>query len=394
MSLVLTDPVRPAASRRSTSAAFQIDVSADWGAAVAEWSTMADEGRALPFQQTPWLDSWYQAFAPAVDVKPLIVTVRDRQTNKLALALPLVTRSEGRMRIAEFADLNLTDYNAPVLGTAAPRDPETAQALWDTLCRSLDGIDLIRLKKMPVVIGDQPNPLALISSMYPCQLNGNLVVTGDDFDAYRHSLGRTVRKELERSWRVFSRHPGATFRVISDVTEALRLLTVMEAQQSTRMNDLGQRYILNEETPAAFYRNLITAGLREGFATMTALSCGDEVVAALLGVGTGQRYIMIRITNAGGQWSNSSPGRLIIERTMAHLHAEGVRHFDFSIGNYAYKRRFGVTPFALVDKTAALSWRGSPSVMRESAIQWLRRHPALDTRLRRALGQQQHPGEE
>ena len=41
---------------------------------------------------------------------------------------------------------------------------------------------------------------------------------------------------------------------------------------------------------------------------------------------------MVRISNAGDKWSNCSPGRLIIERTMAALHRDGVREFDFSFG--------------------------------------------------------------
>ena len=45
---------------------------------------------------------------------------------------------------------------------------------------------------------------------------------------------------------------------------------------------------------------------------------------------------------------------------MAALHQDGVRQFDLSIGNYAYKRRFGVAPLALAEITAALSWRGLP----------------------------------
>ena len=35
------------------------------------------------------------------------------------------------------------------------------------------------------------------------------------------------------------------------------------------------------------------------------------------------------------------PGLLVTERTMAALHAEGVRRFDLSIGNQDYQRRFG-----------------------------------------------------
>ena len=68
----------------------------------------------------------------------------------------------------------------------------------------------------------------------------------------------------------------------------------------------------------------------------------------------------MRVSNAGEKWSHCSPGRLIIDRTIAALHKEGVREFDFSVGDYDYKRRFGATQFALVDIGAALSWRGWP----------------------------------
>jgi CelD/BcsL family acetyltransferase involved in cellulose biosynthesis len=119
---------------------------------------------------------------------------------------------------------------------------------------------------------------------------------------------------------------------------------------------------------------------------MSALTSGEEVVATLLGVRCGSRYVMVRISNAGDKWSNCSPGRLIIERTMAALHKDGVREFDFSVGNYAYKRRFGVTPLPLVDVTASLSWRGIPYVLRDRAARELRRHPRLAALVGRALG--------
>ena len=53
----------------------------------------------------------------------------------------------------EPADLDLTDYNAPMLGPAAPRDAKAARAMWkdlrDALRRLPGGADLIRLRKMP-----------------------------------------------------------------------------------------------------------------------------------------------------------------------------------------------------------------------------------------------------
>ncbi|WP_130581443.1 GNAT family N-acetyltransferase, partial [Bradyrhizobium sp. Leo170] len=248
------------------------------------------------------------------------------------------------------------------------------------------GADLIRLRKVAPDLDGRPNPLALLDGAAVCPVNGNLVTTGDDYDAWRHTLERTVRKELERSWRVFTRDPAASFTIAADSDEALRILATTEAQQSSRMQSLGVNFILNDENCAAFYRSLVRNGVASGYAIVSALTVGEEVAATLLGVRNGSRYVMIRISNAGDKWSNCSPGRLIIERTMAALHKQGVREFDFSIGNYAYKRRFGVKRLPLLDISAALSWRGLPRALRDRAAQELRRYPKLATYLKRALG--------
>jgi CelD/BcsL family acetyltransferase involved in cellulose biosynthesis len=294
------------------------------------------------------------------------------------------------MRIVEFADLDLTDYNAAILGSAAPRDARTARALWRDLRAALrkmpGGADLIRLRKVPAELDGRPNPLALLGDAGPCAANGNVVITGDDYDGWRHTLEKTVRKELERSWRVFTRDPAAGFSLVTDHHEALRILSATELQQRMRMQSLGVNFVLNDETCAAFYRNLVSDGVGSGYAVVSALTVGDEVVATLLGIRSGARYVMIRISNAGDKWSNCSPGRLIIERTMAALHKNGVREFDFSIGNYAYKRRFGVTRLPLVDVSAALSWRGLPHALRDRAARELRHYPRLSAYLKRALG--------
>ncbi|WP_249144610.1 GNAT family N-acetyltransferase [Bradyrhizobium lablabi] len=304
--------------------------------------------------------------------------------------LPLIRRRQGGIRVIEFADLELTDYNAPLLGPAAPRDAVAARRLWRELRRALrksdGGADLIRLRKVPARLDGRANPLALLDEAAPCPLNGNPVFTGEDYDAWRYTLEKTVRKELERSWRVFTRDPSVAFRIAADADEALKILSATEAQQDSRMQSLGLNFILNDEHCAAFYRGLVRDGTASGYAVVTALTAGEEVVATLLGIRIGARYVMIRISNAGDKWSNCSPGRLIIERTMAALHKDGVREFDFSVGNYAYKRRFGPVRMPLVDLSAALAWRGWPYALRDRAARALRRYPKLTARLKQALG--------
>ena len=71
---------------------------------------------------------------------------------------------------------------------------------------------------------------------------------------------------------------------------------------------------------------------------------------------------------------------------MTALHQDGVRKFDLSVGNYAFKRRFGAVPLPLTDVSMALGWRGIPYVLRDRTAQRLRRYPWLAAKVGRALG--------
>jgi CelD/BcsL family acetyltransferase involved in cellulose biosynthesis len=387
MTVLTAEAGRPETREIDRAVGFRVEFVRDWGQACARCGDV----RALtPFQDRRWLDAWYRAFAGFHDIEPLIAIVSDAATSEQVALFPLVRRARRGIRIVEFADYNLTDYNAPLLHATALRDAAAVRRMWRDLLAALKrlpgGADLVRLRKMPFELDGRPNPLTLLPATSASFLNANVVTIGDDFDAYRRSLERTVRKELERSWRVFTRHPGAAFRIATGHDEALRVLSAMETQQDARMRHLGLKFMLNDETCAAFYRGLVSDNLESGYAVLTALTVGEEVVATLLGVRSGSSYVMVRISNAGDNWSNCSPGRLIIERTMAALHGDGVRHFDFSIGNYAYKRRFGVVPVALAELTVALSWRGWPFALRDRAARVLHRYPKLATRVTRALG--------
>ena len=135
-----------------------------------------------------------------------------------------------------------------------------------------------------------------------------------------------------------------------------------------------------------FHRDLIANGIAEGFAVVSSLKCDEATVATVLGIRQQKTFVFLRISNAGRRWSHCSPSRLIVERTMAALHQDGVRTFDLSVGNYAFKRRFGAVPLPLTDVSIALGWRGMPYALRDHSAQRLRRYPWLAERVGRALG--------
>ncbi len=370
-----TDAIAPSALGRS-SVGYIVDVADDWRP-VAEWG----QGAGTVFQNPLWLSTWFGTLNGRQGVSPLLVTVR-APDGTLALRLPLVLRRMGRRRAIEFADLDLTDFNAPLLGPAAPTGPSEARALWRAVRRALPPADFIRLTKLPTRLGTRPNPLAMLPGAQASNVNGNLLRIGNDYDGWRRTLEKTVRKELERSWRVFTRDPDARFEMVRDLDRARVILTAMEQQQSDRLRTKGEAYALDDPDFADFYRALVENGLSNGYTMLSALTAGDEVVATLLGVRDAHGLVMVRISNAGGRWINCSPGRLVIERTLRELHAEGCRVFDFSIGNYDYKRRFGVEAVELVNVVQPLRIGGWPVFVRSLISRELRRHPRLEQKVR------------
>ncbi len=360
---------------------FGVELVHDWKQAASRW---VDAGHGTAFQHPHWLAAWYGAFD---DASPLIAIIRDSATDRPMALIPLIRRVRHGVRVVEFADLDLTDYNAPFLAFGGSRDAPDGRALCRALVAALrqlpEHVDLVRLRKMPAVVDGKPNPLVSLGRPGSCSLNGNLIEVGEDFEVYRASI---KRMQLARSWRVFSRNAGAAFRIIGDVDEALAVLDTTDKQQQERMQQLGLPFNLNDGTCSKFYRDLVRRGLAEGYVIVSALTCGKEIVATVLGIRQANNFVFLRISNAGKKWSSCSPSRLIIERTMAALHRDGVRNFDLSIGNYAFKRRFGAAPLPLTDVSVALGWRGIPYALRDRAAQQLRQFPWLAEQVGRLRG--------
>ena len=305
------------------------------------------------------------------EVEPLIAIITDAVTGEQAALLPLIRRRQNGIRIVEFADLDLDRLQR---AAARPCGSARCQGGAHAVAQSARGAapHARRRRSHPPAQARRrsrrPAQPVCACSMMPGRARS---MATSSPPARITTPGATRWKgPCARNWSgagacspAMPPQPSGSPRIMM---RRCKILSTTEAQQGTRMQNLGLNFILNDATCAAFYRNLVRDGVGNGYALVSVLMAGEEVVATLLGIRNGSRYVMIRISNAGEKWSNCSPGRLIIERTMAALHSDGVREFDFSIGNYAYKRRFGVKPLPLVDLSAALSWRGLPYALARS----------------------------
>lgn len=353
---------------------YVVDIDTSLEPFLERWVALATDD-VSPFHAQPWLRAWYATLGNSAGFQPLLVGVRSADTGADVMLLPLSTWHRAGLSFVGFADASVVDYTSPLVSVAWAGDIDQtnsaavkhcAQRLWQAVRQALHGYDVFRIDKMlekPLdesLVRVNPLMLALGSRLQDCEMFGNQFHTGDDWDVWRFSLDKRVRKEFERSWRVFTRSDQARFECITEPQAALQLFEQLEHQQSQRMDQLDHAYVLDQPAFRAFYHQALAGGLADGSVVLTALRDGEDVVAAQFGIANRHRYIALRLSTGGDPWKACSPGRLLCERTAEHLHAQALRWFDFGIGDYRHKQSFGVSHIALFDGCEALSWRGLP----------------------------------
>ncbi|MGQ0671853.1 MAG: GNAT family N-acetyltransferase [Hyphomicrobium sp.] len=346
---------RIAAARPTMTAyrATRLDTADAIIAALAEF-----DAAETPFQTPHWLRAVYDELAPAHGAGPLAVRVTEAESGRLALLLPLIVTRDGGTTIAGFPDFGVSDYGAPLLGPAAPTEASDGVRMWTAIAAALDGIDLVRLSSMPTLLGGRPNPLLAAGHEMPSRHAANRLAIETSLEDFLRSRGKKYRKEVERCYRLLDKEGAWSFRRAETPHEVARAYATLETQQGARRHAAGGEYALDKPEYSHVYERVLRDGVAEGSAHIFTLETERDTVAVLLGLTHAGAFTLLRISNGGERWHHLSPGRLVVAEAMRHFLAHGIRTFDMGIGDYAFKRGFGIEPDPLVDLVAGLTWRG------------------------------------
>lgn len=311
-----------------------------------------------PFQDSCWLRDWYATLGAQQGVEPLLVRVSHEDED--VLLLPLLVRPRHRLRELLPADLGVSDYNAPRLRPGARLSGPAAHGAWTALRALLARHgDVLRVQKMLPVVDGQPNPLASVVEARPSELHGHAFGMPNGWDAWRLTLTRQVRREADRHWRVFARHPGARFGLAADLLEARVVLDRLQDMQDRRMAG-NPEYRLADAPYQAFYRRRLENGFAAGQVVLSYLEAGGDIVAAAYGLRDAELFVMVRTAFDGDAWKPCAPGRLLMERTFAALADRGCRRFDIGVGAGSYKDTFNCEHVPLLEVCEALTPMGRP----------------------------------
>lgn len=323
-----------------TSTGFHVETLATFDQYLEKDRCLGPEGQRNLFQQADFLQSWFASFGQRADVQPLLLRVLEVSTGHLVMLLPLIIRTTRRVRSIEFADLGSIDYNAPVISNIAPKDPMASENMWRSIKRALPVADIIRLEKMPFKIGDHINPFILCRQRQDCQFFGQKFDTGGNWDTYIRTKNPKFAKDTRRRRRRLGEMGHVQLRQITSDKEAKIGLIELNRMQKDRLEEAGSHHNIDDPAYRVFYRKMLIENMTSEKVRLFRLCVDDQTVAWLYGICMGDEFSILRITHAGKNWNNCSPGRLIIVETIQCLEKEGFRVFDLTIGDYYFKERF------------------------------------------------------
>ena len=335
---------------------FVVEVSSSDSAIAKAWAELEPYG--APFQRRAWVLPWRRVLAPAFAATPLYVTVRDAQDARPLMVLPLYRRRRWGLATLAFADLGVSDYNAPLLAPDFAPSAEAFQGLWRHILRALPPADLLRFDKVPTTVGGRDNPLAGLDGMQRMGFSAwplALPATREAYDA--EVLDRKTRKEQRRKRKNLTERVGALMLVhAATPADGEAIFATLRRQRAARFKRIGRPDLLDDPRFLAFYR-AVAFEPWSGFVDLAALQAGERILATLLSLRCdGGRILLMHAFEP--ELEALSPGIVAIDELITEAIAAGEQLLDFTIGDETYKRQFGVSASPLLQGLLPLSRRG------------------------------------
>ena len=344
---------------------FVVDVQTDASLVARHWQELEPSGTV--FQTRAWLLPWYGIVAPGFDASPLFVTVSHRITGRPLMFFPLCLRRKRGLRIVEFADLGVCDYNAPLVAPGLAVAKGSMARLWTDICRRLPPADIVRVTKMPEFSAQCPVPLVQLDWMRRMELRSWTVAlprTRDEYD--KTILKPKDRKEQRRKRRNLTEAlGGVSFGTASAKSGRREIFEALTRQRQNRFRDCGRWDILDDPRYFRFYETVALES-RGGIATLSALRAADKPVATLFALVHNGSYCLV-MHSFDPDLERLSPGIVAIDDMISHAIECRLSHFDFTIGNETYKRQFGTEAGCLYEGLYPLSAKGRVAVVTKAA---------------------------
>ncbi|ARP97152.1 GNAT family N-acetyltransferase [Bordetella genomosp. 13] len=340
----------------------------------------AQRDRGYVYQTWEWNHTWQQTIGQAQGVRPYVMELRDAAGRMLAL-WPMGIYRRGRLRVLDFLGDVVTDYRAPLYASAFVLDlqPAVFEALWRAMVRSVPGIDLVSLRRMPQTLEGESrraNPMARLAGTRHTE-NGYAARLPESMEAFRKRLPTRMVADMRRSARRLEEVAPVRIATHHDADARAAVFLALAEQKSRRWRESGSRDLFAEPGYLDFYRTLAFGPETRARVSLCSLSAGEEIVATHWGACYRGRHYWILPTYAAGEWSRYSSGRMLMAAMIERSIEEGCGIFDLTVGEEAYKRDWTDHTLPLYEWHHARTLAGRVVLARQRLRAWARNQPGL-----------------
>lgn len=333
-----------------------------------EWRDLQTTGFSTPYQHLNWVQARVATLKQSSEHKiGCMYGVVRSADQQIVMLFPLKIYTMFGVRCATILGGKHANYQMPVFDRHAfeTLTPEIMNSLLTLLSQSIRSkfgvIDLFLFENQPQTWMGSVNPLAALKSEPSPSDAYGLALERDFNTTISNVMSKDTFKKLRKKLKNLEAMPD--FKLIHAQTEdeVKLLLSAFFEQKRVRFAQLGIENPFDSVETQHFLTQLFMSGrlITPRTASLNALSVDGKIIAVVGGVMSQDHFSgMITSYDPNPIYARNSPGQVLFLKMIELKAAQGLKYFDFGVGEAAYKDIFAGYTIPLRDSIIPVTLKG------------------------------------
>lgn len=213
-----------------------------------DWGDLENEISISLFQSTSWFESWYGNIYDKTKDILRVYCFYNKKTKKIEVIFPLIIKKKFNLKICEFFNQNLSDYNYMLVKKNCSLN---ILDIWNNLCNDLKKkCDLIHFERLPNEINCTKNDLNIFNNKI-IKKNSHINFANKQNIRFLH-LQKQLPTNIKRKERNLSKIKDFYYKNVKDL-EYDNFIENLIKLKIEQYNRTGARNIFNEKI-ISFYK--------------------------------------------------------------------------------------------------------------------------------------------
>jgi len=299
------------------------------------WQDLESRAEPYIFQSYFWLSHWQETIGnESPRTEPSIVLLENSDGPQALI--PFCLEQRCGVRVLGFLGGDQSDYHCPVVTKQGKKSLHQPN-IWQEIFGVLPKHDVLHIDKIPESF--------MVEKLLPiqdarCILFNHAFATDipSSWEEFQKGLNSRIKSDSRRQRKRLAERGKLHFENMAPKSEKSKMaIETFFKQKRSRFQATGARDTLSFPSSKRFYSDIfhdLGAGNKVIFSV---LWLNENIIATHLGAVDHERFYFLMPTFSP-EWENYSPGRLILEHLIQWSIEQGLKVFDFTVGEEEYKK--------------------------------------------------------